>query len=74
MRGVVFITVMCGFVSAPVLADLTVQYSGVSPSMSMVVESSSNSSISGRRLVAGQYNIDVQGGRHWRYNWCPRRS
>jgi len=61
MRGVVFITVMCGFVSAPVLADLTVQYSGVSPSMSMVVESSSNSSISGRRLVAGQYNIDVQG-------------
>lgn len=61
MRRVVIITVMCtfAFATAPVLADLTVQYSGASPSMSIYVESSSG--ISERRLVTGQYKIDVQG-------------
>ena len=59
MGRVVFITVMCAFLAAPVLADLTVQYSGASPAMSMYVESSSG--ISGKWLVTGQYKIDVQG-------------
>ena len=59
MGRVVFITVICAFVAAPVLADLTVQYSGASPAMSMYVESSS--SISEKWLVTGQYKIDIQG-------------